>query len=228
MKAAFSAMESTNFVLNKKDGLSWGFLFSSTRKANKNTCDSSCSRFLFLFGYLPGLTASMCLTRLYQNLGGKPSRSRNYALSCATRGNRAKLSSQITALVSFIRRKSTTWPICKLWHRFSTSRHTIQSRIELILSLIFDVALFRFLISHIVLPSAVMHNVTQTSEEWKLGKWNPNAKIPEIFAIIPSCGSVFPYGLSLVHMLSLLTTARLTKELLEQTLIKICQLHQEQ
>ena len=47
-------------------------------------------------------------------------------------------------------------------------------------------------------------------ESWE----NGSAKIPEIFAIIPSCGSVFPYGLSLVHMLSLLTTARLTKELL--------------
>ena len=42
-------------------------------------------------------------------------------------------------------------------------------------------------------------------------------KIPEMFASISSCESVFfPYGLSSVHMLSLLTTAPLTKELLSK------------
>lgn len=159
MKAAFSAMESKNFVFNKNDGLSSRFVFSSTRKVNKSTLDSGYSRFLFLFGYL----LRACVFHDYiKTWGENPSRSQNHAPSCATRGNTAKPSSQITALVLFIRRKSTTWPICKLRHRFSTSRHTIQSKIELILSLIFGSLIFAFFP---LFSTTVTHKLHKTLKE---------------------------------------------------------------
>lgn len=153
----------------------------------------------------------MCVrdTRRHQNVGEKLVAT-EITVVYFWRENNEILFPNRTALVSLFRRKSTTYnqyANCDI--DFQLQGAHIQSKIELILSVIFW-SLF-FLISLSPSPMPLTRNITKKIT-WKWGKTQARKYLEYLQSFLPV--AVFPYGLSLVHMLSLLTTARLTKELL--------------
>lgn len=122
----------------------------------------------------------------------------------------SKFSSQIAEAVSPFRRKSTTFPICKLWHRFQLHETSLKASKKWCYRS-FEVALFRFLWTR-----KCRHWCETLQNKWtrKWGKLNGEKYLKCLRASLPV--PIFPYGLSLVHMLSLLTTAPFTKELLSK------------
>lgn len=122
-------------------------------------------------------------------------------------------------IVSRFRRKSTTLPICKLWHRFSnfTNKHWRQDWNDFI-----DV--FKSICSVFckLLCSATdaKHNKQMKGEKWnKLNRentWNV-CEHPFLWVSISLWALFSPYAISIDNSSS-------HKRIIKQTLIKICQL----
>jgi len=125
----------------------------------------------------------------------------------------------MAGVVSPVRRKSTTFPICKLWHRFQPHETPFKASKKWCYRS-FEVALFRFLWTR---TRRHWCETLQTSEGENEGNWT--AKIPEMFASIPSCGRISLWPLFSPYVISI-DNSSFHKRIIKQTLIKICQLHQ--